>query len=132
MKPKISVVTLGVEDQERAVRFYRDGLGLPSVEDKPPVVYFRLQGTWLAVFPRDSLAKYVNVDPSGSGFRGATLSCNVDSRDEVDATLDQAVRAGATLLRPATEFRWGGYAGWFADPDGHVWEIIWNPRPFMD
>ncbi len=128
----ISVITLGVSDMERSIRFYRDGLGLPMRDDKPPVVYFQLHGTWLALFPRHSLAHYAHVSPDGYGFTGVTLSCNVGSRQDVDRTMTQAVAAGATVVRSSTELGWGGYAGWFADPDGHLWEVVWNPRPFME
>ena len=118
MQPRISVITLGVTDVERAVRFYRDGLGLPAREDKPPVIYFELQGTWLALFPREPLAGYAGVAAEGSGFSAVTLSCNVPSVQEVDRTVQAAEAAG-------------GYTGWFADPDGHLWEIVYNPRPFI-
>ena len=131
MEPRISVITLGVTDMERSVSFYRDGLGLPHRDDKPPVAYFELNGAWLALFPREDLAQYINVSPAGSGFAGMTLSCNVDRREAVDETMSQAEAAGARVVRRASEFRWGGYGGWFADPDGYLWEIVWNPRPFM-
>ena len=132
MDPRISVVTLAVADMERATRFYRDGLGLPVREDKPPVVYFELRGTWLALFPREWLAGYANVPADGEGFGGITLSSNVATREEVDRVLAAAEAAGATVVNPAREVGWGGYTGWFRDPDGHLWEIVWNPRPFID
>jgi catechol 2,3-dioxygenase-like lactoylglutathione lyase family enzyme len=131
MEPRISVITLGVTDMERAVRFYRDGLALPIRDDKPPVVYFELHGTWLALYPRQALAEYANVSPRGQGFGGMTLSCNVPTRSDVDDTLRDAEAAGAEIVSPAHEERWGGYTGWFADPDGHLWEVLWNPRPFL-
>jgi len=132
MQPRISVITLGVADMQRATRFYRDGLGLPIREDKPPVVYFQLRGTWLALFPRQALASYANVPAEGRGFAAMTLSCNVASREEVDDTAGAAERAGATIVKPPHEAGWGGYTAWFTDPDGHLWEIVWNPNPFMD
>jgi hypothetical protein len=132
MKPQISVVTLAVADMERSTRFYRDGLGLPIRDDKPPVVYFQLRGTWLALFPRHALASYANVDAGGKGFGGITLSCNVPSREEVDETAHAAEQAGATIVNPPHEVGWGGYTAWFEDPDGHLWEIVWNPNPFME
>ncbi|MEE8303995.1 MAG: VOC family protein [Candidatus Tectomicrobia bacterium] len=132
MEPRISVITLGVSDMQRAIHFYRDGLGFPLRDDKPPVAYFQLDGTWLALFPRNSLAHYANVAPDGHGFTGVTLSCNVPSRQVVDQTVEQAEAAGATVVKQPAEFSWGGYAGWFADPDGYLWEIVWNPRPFME
>jgi catechol 2,3-dioxygenase-like lactoylglutathione lyase family enzyme len=132
MQPRISVITLAVSDMERAMRFYRDGLGFVLRDDKPPVVYFELSGTWLALFPRDALARYANVPADGEGFGGITLSRNVDSRDEVDRTISTAERAGAVVVNPPHDADWGGYTGWFKDPDGHLWEIVWNPRPFID
>jgi catechol 2,3-dioxygenase-like lactoylglutathione lyase family enzyme len=130
---RISVITLGVADMERAVRFYRDGLNLPCREDKPPVVYFSLAGTWLAVFPKEGLRKYIGLErPFGEAPESVTLSCNVADKDEVDAWMQRAGAAGAEIVCAAKNFGWGGYAGWFADLDGHLWEIVWNPRPFMD
>ncbi len=131
MEAHISVITLAVSDLERATRFYRDGLGLPIRDDKPPVVYFQLRGTWLALFPREALAGYANVAPQGQGFAGITLSCNVACREEVDQIMSAAEQAGATVVNRPHEVGWGGYAGWFTDPDGHLWEIVWNPRPFI-
>lgn len=131
MEPHISVVTLAVSDLERSTRFYRDGLGLPIRDDKPPVVYFQLRGTWLALFPRQALARYANVAAEGRGFAGVTLSCNVASREEVDESAKAAEQAGATIVNPPHEVGWGGYVAWFADPDGHLWEIVWNPKPFI-
>lgn len=132
MEPHISVITLAVSDLERATRFYRDGLGLPMRNDKPPVVYFELRGTWLALFPREALAGYANVPADGQGFGGVTLSCNVDSRQAVDDTVGAAEQAGASVVNAPHEVAWGGYSGWFRDPDGHLWEIVWNPRPFIE
>lgn len=131
MRPRISVITLGVTDMERATRFYRDGLGLPIRDDKPPVVYFQLEGTWLALFPREALAAYANVSSDRDGFDGVTLSVNVASREAVDRTVAAAERAGARVVNAPHASGWGGYTGWFADPDGHLWEIVWNPRPFI-
>ena len=133
MTPRISVITLGVSDMERAIAFYRDGLGLPMRDDKPPVTYFALEGTWIAVFPRDALEQYAGLEPGYFQGRSAvTLSCNVATADDVDRTMVQATAAGATKIQPAKPFNWGGYAGWFGDPDGHLWEIVYNPRPFIE
>ena len=129
--PGISVVTLAVSDMQRAMRFYRDGMGLAMRDDKPPVIYFELPGTWLALFPREALAGYANVAPGGKGFSGVTLSCNVESAQAVDRTVDAAERAGATVVNPPHTAGWGGYTAWFTDPDGHLWEILHNPRPFI-
>jgi hypothetical protein len=129
MKPHISLITLGVADLARSTAFYRDGLGLPSEGDFEGVTFFKLRGTWLSLFPREELVKDGNLDPTQSTLPGGfTLSHNVGSREEVDAVLEQAQNAGATLLKAAQEAFWGGYHGYFADPDGFAWEIAWNPH----
>jgi len=128
---RISVITLGVADMERSIRFYRDGLGLPYRADKPPVAYFELPGTWLALFPRTDLATYAGVAAEHTGFAGITLACNVPDRKTVGRVLTRAEAAGGRIVTAADDLRFGGYGGWFADPDGHLWEVIWNPRPFI-
>lgn len=127
MKPRISLITLGVRDLERSRRFYCDGLGLIPLESPPEVVFFALNGSWLALFGRDALAADAGVEAGGSGFAGITLAHNVDSEAAVDAQLAEAVAAGACLVKPAQKTSWGGYAGYFADPDGHLWEVAHNP-----
>ena len=126
---RISVITLGVADMERSERFYVDGLGLEHVRPPKGVIYFRLAGARLALFPRDELALYAGVEPTQpGGFSGTTLSCNVASRAEVDALTARAEAAGATVVRAPETVGWGGYCSWIADPDGHLWEIVWNPK----
>jgi len=125
--PKISLVTLGVADLERSTVFYRDGLGLPVHGDYPGVTFLELNGTWLSLFPRQDLAADAQQSPDGSGFRGFSLAHNVTSKEEVDAIMAQAVAAGATVVKTAGDAEWGGYSGYFADPDGFLWEIAWNP-----
>jgi hypothetical protein len=112
MKPKISIITLGVEDMERATRFYGEGLGLPEHDfDGGNISFFSLEGTWLALYPREDLASDIGVAVSAQGgFSGVTLAHNVASKAEVDAVLDQAVSAGAELIKPAEEAFWGGYS----------------------
>jgi len=128
MKPRISMITLGVRDLDRATRFYRDGLGLPRQEPATEgVAFFALDGTWLALFGWDALAEDAGQPAEGSGFRGMSLAHNVESREAVDQVMAQAAAAGARLVKPAQDTFWGGYAGYFADPDGHLWEIAWNP-----
>ena len=127
MEPRISIITLGVADLERSTRFYRDGLGLPHDPEFEGIAFFPLQGTWLALYPRAELANDANVDPQGTGFSGVTLAHNMRSKEEVDRTLEQAAASGAVITKPAEEAFWGGYSGCFADPDGHIWEIAWNP-----
>lgn len=127
MKPRISMITLGVRDLERSRRFYRDGLGLPPMETPPEVAFFALNGSWLALYGREALAADAQVEAAGSGFAGFTLAHNVASEAEVEAQLQEAVAAGATLVKPAQKTAWGGYAGYFSDPDGYLWEIAHNP-----
>ena len=127
MKPRISMITLGVRDMARSVRFYEQGLGLPRMDSPPEVAFFTLDGSWLGLYGRDALAEDVGVSAAGSGFAGVTLAHNVDSEAAVDALLAQATAAGATLVKPAQRVFWGGYSGYFADPDGHLWEVAYNP-----
>ena len=128
MEPRISIVTLGVADLSRAVQFYRDGLGLPlRDDDSESIAFFETSGTWLALYPLDALADDVGIPADGTGFSGVTLAHNVRSRSEVDELLRVAVEAGATLVKPAEDVFWGGYSGYFTDPDGHLWEVAWNP-----
>ena len=128
MEPRISIITLGVSDLQRSTRFYRDGLGLPADTSNDSITFFKLRGTWLSLYPRAELAKDALIDAAGSGFGGVTLAHNVRSKAEVDRTLAEAVRAGAKLLKPGQDVFWGGYSGYFADPDGFCWEVAWNPH----
>ena len=134
MQPRVTFITLGVDDLERAVTFYRDGLGLPTKGivgtefENGAVAFFNLQGgVKLALWPRRSLAKDAGLPlqpPSATEF---SLAHNVGSEAQVDALLDQAGRAGATIVKRAQPTFYGGYAGYFQDPDGHLWEVAWNP-----
>jgi hypothetical protein len=128
MKPKISMITLGVRDIETSIKFYQEGLGFPKMESPPEVAFFTLNGSWLGLYSRESLAEDATVSPEGSGFTGFTLSHNVASESEVDQTIKQAVLAGATLVKPAQKVSWGGYSGYFKDPDGYLWEVAHNPH----
>ncbi len=132
MDARLNVVTLGVNDLDRSLHFYRDGLGWRPAVEVGDFVAFDLGGTVLALYPRDLLAEDAGVAPGRRGFGGVTLAQNVASRDEVDRVLAGAETAGATLLKPASEKEWGGYSGYFADPDGHPWEIAWNPNWKLD
>ncbi len=135
MQPRITLITLAVDDLERAVVFYRDGLGLPTQGivgtefEHGAVAFFNLQsGLKLALWPRRSLAADSGLPlgpPSPTGF---VLAHNVGSVAEVDAVMAQAVRAGATLTKPAQATFYGGHAGYFQDLDGHLWEVAFNPR----
>lgn len=128
--PHLSLLTLAVDDLDRALRFYRDGLGLstPGIVGREfphgAVAFFQLQsGLKLAVWPRRSMAAETGLGLSHPGAPGVTIGHNVESRAEVDRVMEQAQNAGATIVRPAADVFWGGYAGYFKDPDGHVWEI---------
>ena len=128
MRSRISMITLGVADLPRATRFYEQGLGLKRHPlDNDNVSFFALEGTWLALFPWDELAKDAAIDAAGQGFRGVTLAHNVAAAEEVDAVLAEAEAAGATIVKAATEPPWGGRSGYFADLDGHLWEVAWQP-----
>jgi catechol 2,3-dioxygenase-like lactoylglutathione lyase family enzyme len=128
VEPRITLITLGVADLERSTAFYRDGLKLPLRDGPDGIAFFETSGTWLSLYPRESLAADVGVSPEGSGFRGFTLAHNVSSPEDVDRTLEEAVEAGAVLLKPGQEASWGGYSGYFQDPDGFLWEVAWNPH----
>jgi len=127
MDPQITLVTLGVADVEESIAFYRDGLGFPMEEREPDsqVAFFSLEGTWLSVYPRDELAADATVPDDGdpADFSGVTLAHNVSTEEEVNAVLAEAEAAGAEIVKPAEEVFWGGYSGYFADPDGHLWEV---------
>lgn len=128
IEPRASLITLGVRDLERARRFYRDGLGWPeSGASNEGVAFFRLSGVVLSLYPREDLAADARLDPAGSGFSGIALAHNVRERDDVAVALAEAEAAGARILKPAEDAFWGGRSGYFADPDGHVWEVAWNP-----
>ncbi len=135
MKPRISLITICVDDLERSLRFYRDGLGMKTEGivgkefEYGAVVFFDLQaGLKLAVWPRKSLSRDSGLaleKPSATEF---ALGHNVSSRAEVDAVMEQAGKAGAVIVKPAQDTFWGGYAGYFQDPDRHLWEVAWNPQ----
>ena len=129
MKPKISMLTLGVGDLARALAFYRDGLGFEpqNYQDGEDCIMFQLEGTWLALYPRDRLAEDARVPSTGTGFPGFTLAHNVKSRNDADAVFVQALAAGARSVKPPQDSFWGGYSGYFADPDGFLWEVAFNP-----
>lgn len=135
MKPRITLITLGVDDLHRAVAFYRDGLGWKTEGivgeqfENGAVAFFDLaHGLRLALWPRKSLAKDIGVPASPRATTDIALAHNVASREEVDAVMGQAQRAGASIVKPAQETFWGGYAGYFRDTEGHLWEVAWNPQ----
>ena len=135
MKPRVSLVTLGVDDLEAAVAFYRDGLGLATRGivgtefEHGAVAFFELDnGAKLALWPRASIAHDTGVALAPRAATELTLGQNVGSRREVDEVMARAAGAGARIVKPAQEAFWGGYSGYFQDPDGHLWEIAWNPK----
>jgi hypothetical protein len=135
MKPRITVITIGVDDLERALRFYRDGLGLKTEGivgqefEHGAVAFFDLDGgSRLALWPRKSIAHDTSLAVSGHSPTEFTLGHNVRSQVEVDAVMVQAKKAGAVIVKPAAKTFWGGYAGYFQDPDQHLWEVLWNPQ----
>jgi catechol 2,3-dioxygenase-like lactoylglutathione lyase family enzyme len=135
MKPRITVITIGVDDLDRAVHFYREGLGLRTEGligkefEYGEVAFFDLQaGLKLALWPRKSISHDSGLPMNSPSATEFTLGHNVSSRDEVDVVMKQAQDAGATVVKPAQETFWGGYAGYFQDPDQHLWEVAWNPQ----
>src|SRR5690348_451191 len=135
MTPRVTILTLGVDDLERALAFYRDGLGLATEGivgqefEFGAVVFFPLQqGLQLALWPRTSIARDTGLALQTPSATEVTIGHNVGSRAEVDAVLAQAAQAGARIVKPAGETFYGGYAGYFQDPDGHLWDIVWYPQ----
>lgn len=135
MKPHIGVLTIGVDDLERSLAFYRDGLGLASAGivgrefEHGAVVFFDLHGGLkLALFARDDIAHDATLARSPRSPTEFTIGHNVKARSEVDAVMAQAEKAGATIVKRAGDTFWGGYAGYFQDPEGHLWEVLWNPQ----
>lgn len=129
MKPKISLITLGVQDLKKSLVFYRDGLGFKThnFKDGDDVVFFEMEGTWLALYPKENMGKEIGVSPKESCFAGMVLAHNVGSKKEVDEVFQLALSAGATSLKTPQDVFWGGYSGYFSDPDGYIWEVAYNP-----
>ncbi|PIQ88961.1 MAG: glyoxalase [Candidatus Omnitrophica bacterium CG11_big_fil_rev_8_21_14_0_20_42_13] len=135
MKSRITVITLGVDDLKKSLKFYRDGLGFPTEGiigeefEYGAVVFIELQsGLKLALWPRESLAHDLGISLQSPSATEFTIGHNVNSKKEVDDVIEQAKRAGAKIIKPAIDTFWGGYAGYFQDPDGHLWEVVWNPQ----
>lgn len=135
MEPKISIITLGVSDIKRAFDFYHSGLGFET--DAAPtdaIAFFKTKGTVLAIYPIDKLSEDITPDlpKQKSVFSGVTLAHNVANKSDVDAILQQAERAGGTIVKQAQDTFWGGYSGYFADPDGHYWEVAYSDHMQFD
>lgn len=135
MKARLTVITIGVDDLERSLQFYRDGLGLETEGiigkefEYGAVAFFDMQaGVKLAIWPRKSISLDAGLPLGSASPTELTLGHNVSSKAEVDTVMEQAKNAGAVILKPAGDTFWGGYAGYFQDPDHHLWEIVWNPQ----
>ena len=135
MKPRITVLTIGVDDLKESLKFYRDGLGLKTegiIGDEfeyGAVAFFDLENDMkLALWPRKSLAKDSGIKVTRASATEFSIGHNVASKKEVDAVMEQAKKAGAKIIKSAQKTFWGGYAGYFQDPDGHLWEVVWNPE----
>ncbi|MXQ53132.1 VOC family protein [Shimazuella alba] len=135
MKPRITVITIGVDDLERSLEFYRDGLGLPTEGiigkefEHGAVAFFDLQqGLRLAIWNRKDIAHDTKIPQSAASPTEFTLGHNVGTKEEVDLIMKQAEKAGAKITVPAHDTFWGGYSGYFQDPDNHLWEVVWNPQ----
>jgi hypothetical protein len=127
MEQRISLITLGVSDLERSIAFYERLGWQRAIRDAPGVAFFQTGGMALALWPREEMVKDAGIADDGRGFAGICLAYNTHSRKEVDTVLEEAVAAGATLVKPGTDVFWGGYVGYFRDPDGYLWEAAWNP-----
>lgn len=127
MEQRVSIITLGVTDLKRSSDFYKRLGWKRSIAKAEGVVFFQAGGIAVALYPRAELAKDANIAPDGHGFSGVALAYNTRSRAEVDTVLEEAEAAGARLIKPAQEAFWGGYSGYFSDPDEFPWEVAWNP-----
>ena len=127
MEQRVSLITLGVVNLERSREFYERLGWRRSMAKAKGVVFFQAGGMALALYPRHELAKDANIAADGHGFNGMSLAYNARNREEVDSVLAEVISAGARLLKPAQQAFWGGYSGYFADPDGFLWEVAWNP-----
>jgi len=127
MEQRVSIITLGVDNLKRSSEFYERLGWQRSMSKSEGIVFFQAGGIALALYPRHELAKDANIAPEGHGFNGISLSYNTRNREEVNSVIQSATAAGATVLKPAQEAVWGGYSGYFSDPDGFLWEVAWNP-----
>ncbi len=131
MRQKLHIVTLGVGDFQRSLDFYKNGLGWKPAS-QGNIAFFPMGGVVLALYPREKLAEDATVDSHGSGFSGIALSYNAKSTEEVDRVLEAVEKLGGKIIKRAQKVFWGGYSGYFADPDGYLWEVAWNPHLLFD
>lgn len=128
MKSKISLITLGVTDLATSKKFYQElGFKTHNYKDGDDIVFFKMEGTWFSLFPKEKLAADATVPSEGTGFTGITLAHNVSSKEHVDEVYKEALDAGAKSMKQPQDSFWGGYSGYFADPDGYLWEVAYNP-----
>jgi uncharacterized protein len=133
MRQKLSIITLGVSDLARSIAFYRDGLKWTTAyKEGEGIAWFPIGGVVLALYPREGLAEDAMVSAQGSGFTGITLAHNTKSEAEADAVLAEVAALGMKIVKPAQKVFWGGYSGYFADPDGYLWEVAYNPYSVFD
>ncbi|MCB0646108.1 MAG: VOC family protein [Saprospiraceae bacterium] len=128
MRQKINIITLGVADLAKSLDFYENGLGWKkSAMSQGDIAFFQMGGIVLSLYPREKLAEDVTIDTEGSGFSGVTIAYNAKSEGEVDEVLQKVEKLGATIVKKAQKVFWGGYSGYFRDPDGHLFEVAYNP-----
>lgn len=127
MEPRISIITLAVKDLKKSITFYKK-LGFTLANDGKQIAFFKMKGTQLALYPRDKTAEDIGIKLTKTGFPGFTLAHNVRSKEVVRKTLIEAKKAGAVIVKEAQDVFWGGYSGYFKDPDGFYWEVAWNPE----
>ena len=128
MRQKLNIVTLGVQDLERSLKFYKDGLGWKlSSASNENIAFFQMGGVVISLYPREKLAEDAKIKSDGEGFSGITLAYNAKAEAEVDEVLKKVEALGAKIIKKAEKVFWGGYSGYFADFDGHLWEVAWNP-----
>lgn len=127
MEQRMTLITLGVRDLDRSIAFYEQLGWVRSARKADGVAFFQAGGIVLSLYPRAALAGDADIPAEGTGFAGFSLAYNTRTRDEVDAVMAEAVAAGGTLVKPGFDIFWGGYVGFFADPDGFLWEVAWNP-----
>ncbi len=132
MEQRITLVTLGVNDLAKSTAFFEKLGWRRSVKGAQGVSFFQCGGVAISLYPRSELAADAGVSPDGNGFSGFTLAYNARSKEDVDAALDEAKSAGASIIKPAQDVFWGGYSGYFRDLDGHLWEVAWNPGFALD
>ncbi|QDU79420.1 fosfomycin resistance protein FosB [Polystyrenella longa] len=133
MEPRVSMLGLGVHDLKKSVEFYEQGLGFSlASSSNENIAFFNLSNLVLSLYPWDKLAEDASVPAEGTGFRGVTIAHNVRSKEEVSEILKLAESAGGNIVKPAQDVFWGGHSGYFADIDGHLWEVAWNPKAILD